>query len=103
MIDEKVVMQCGHCRNRTVFNMEGEYIHKVSPEGGLLPENVYDVTTWRIMQCLTCSQPTLEQISKTIEEKYYHTDEESREWEELLSEPETKILYQGVREPFHLK
>ncbi|HWS85132.1 MAG TPA: DUF4145 domain-containing protein [Ktedonobacteraceae bacterium] len=93
MIDEKVVMQCGHCRNRTVFNMEGEYIHKVSPEGGLLPENVYDVTTWRIMQCLTCSQPTLEQISKTIEEKYYHTDEESREWEELLSEPETKILY----------
>lgn len=92
MIDERVVMQCGHCGNRTVFNIVGEYIHKVGSQEDL-PKDLYNVISWRIMQCLTCSQPTLEQTSKIIEGKYHYTDEESREWEALLSGPEPKILY----------
>src|SRR5260370_25661123 len=50
-----IVMVCGHCGNRTVFEMKGEYFMVGDWEG-------YQINIKNsLLRCKTCSMPTLEQ------------------------------------------
>src|SRR3989442_5289312 len=57
------IIQCGHCGKRAVFYIRGEG----KKYGAILQEDpTYEgmnITTWRILECESCHQPTLEQIS----------------------------------------
>lgn len=64
MADTKVVMLCGHCGNKTIHEVRGEYAHTSNRINIRLKQ--YQVTTiWRLLECSTCSKPTLQQKGDT--------------------------------------
>ena len=88
MSEERIKRQCQHCGNHTVFEVHGTYLDKEE-----LAKDIYHITEWRMIGCMTCSKPMLEQTTKVIQEKRFSTPDEYEEWEETVEEPETSILY----------
>jgi hypothetical protein len=88
MAEELFKRQCQHCGNNTVFEVHGTYLNKE-----FIATDVYYITEWRMIECMTCSLPMLEQTTKVVERKSIHDEEISEEWEEILEKPETSILY----------
>src|SRR5258706_7984175 len=88
MSEERLKRLCQHCGNHTVFEVHGAYSEKE-----WLATDIYDITEWRMLECMTCSKPMLEQTTKVIQEKRFSTPDEYKEWEETVYEPETRILY----------
>lgn len=88
MANQQIKRQCQHCGNFTVFEVRGEYLKKDE-----LTNNIYYITEWSMIECMSCSEPTLEKTTKVIEEKVRAYDEEYHEWEEIIEAPETSIIY----------
>ena len=88
MSEERIKRQCQHCGNHTVFEVHGTYLDKEE-----LAKDIYHITEWRMIGCMTCSKPMLEQTTKVIQERRRGYEEEYEEWEETVVEPETSILY----------
>src|SRR5260370_39889425 len=87
--EKRVKRQCQHCGNNTVFEVHGTHSDKE-----LLATDLYHITEWRMIGCMTCSKPMLEQTTKVIQEKRSGGyEDEFYEWEEILEEPKTSILY----------
>lgn len=64
MANSKIILTCGHCGNMTAFTIAAE---------GFRPTTIVSAgaemitwTTWRVLLCSTCSQPTLERDTQTI-------------------------------------
>ncbi len=57
-MSEKKVMRCGHCGKETLFEVRAE-----GTLGGITSDDFeYDgvtVTTWRVLECTLCHEPTL--------------------------------------------
>lgn len=81
--------QCQHCGNLTIFEVQGRYSEKET----LTDTDIYHVTEWRMMKCMTCTQPMLEQTTQIIQEKRSRNEETYEEWEVIVEEPETNIIY----------
>ena len=89
MAEERFKRLCQNCGNNTIFEVHGTYLDKE-----LLATDIYHITEWRMIECMTCSLPMLEQTTKVIEEKRRGgNDEEPEVWETIIEEPETSILY----------
>jgi hypothetical protein len=89
MAEERFKRLCQNCGNNTIFEVHGTYSDKE-----LLATDIYHITEWRMMECMTCSLPMLEQTTKVIQEKRRGGYEEDyEEWEEILEEPKTSIFY----------
>src|SRR5258707_14429846 len=88
MSEERIKRQCQHCGNHTVFEVHGTYLDKEE-----LAKDIYHITEWRMIGCMTCSKPMLEQTTKVIQERRRGYEEEYEEWEETVVEHETSILY----------
>lgn len=90
MTEERLKRLCQNCGNNTIFEVYGKY-----SESEELATNIYHITVWSMLRCMTCSKPMLEQITKVVQEKRRldRDTDEYEEWEEILSEPETNILY----------
>ncbi len=90
----ELIMRCNHCRNKTIFKIEGQYTTEK-----IEPSNIRDIKTWQLMQCKTCSQPTLKQLHQKVEvqpQRYgrqrrdiFGTDEK----EKIYEDDQTTILY----------
>lgn len=52
----RIITECPHCYNRTTFEVRAEYTQKGISDQVLDQENAS--TTWSILQCLACLQPT---------------------------------------------
>ncbi|WP_126582617.1 hypothetical protein [Tengunoibacter tsumagoiensis] len=53
-----VVQCCGHCGNKTAFTIAAS---GSQPNGMFIQEKEITIwTTWRVLLCSTCAQPTLE-------------------------------------------
>ena len=71
MADEKLIMVCGHCGNKTAFELMGQYSRKVSYYSTYTQKPAeYDVQ-YRFLRCLTCSNPTLTYDEGLDEEALY--------------------------------
>ena len=90
MAEERFKRLCQDCGNTAIFVVHGTYLHKEE-----VATDIYYITERRMMECMTCSLPTLEQTTKLIQEKRKGGYEEVsyQEWEEILEEPKTIILY----------
>jgi len=66
MTDTNMVMLCGHCGNRTTFEVKGEYSRKAYWRND--PRQTYDVP-YHLLRCLTCSYPTLVEFLDEIDEE----------------------------------
>jgi hypothetical protein len=88
MSKERLKRTCQHCGNDTVFEVHGTYSDKEE-----IVKDIYEITEWRMIGCMTCSKPMLEQTTKAIQEKSFGTPDEYEEWEEVVVEPVTSILY----------
>lgn len=88
MAEERFIRLCQNCGNNTIFEVHGTYLKKE-----LLATDIYHITEWRIIECMTCSLPMLEQTTKVIREKKRGSEDEYEEWEEIVEKPETSILY----------
>lgn len=86
---ETIKELCQHCGNLTIFEVQGSYNEREL----LSNTNIYHVTEWRMMKCMTCTQPMLEQITQVIQEVQSGYEETYEEYEKTLEEPEIKILY----------
>ncbi len=64
MAEKELIMRCGHCSNETVFKQIAQH---------LLEEKGYSDlhTSWHLLECVTCSKPTLIQIDpdETFEDR----------------------------------
>ena len=57
MQDVQIMMLCGHCGNKTVVRRQGAYCHEDhSPN-----EYTAEVTEWVLLECQSCSTPTIQQ------------------------------------------
>lgn len=70
MMAEQIIMYCYHCGNQTGFTVRG----LCSLDKSVQEENKYgtdllfeDVSEWRLLQCITCSKPSLEYTHKTAD------------------------------------
>lgn len=59
----KIVMVCGHCGNRTSFEIKAE----CSQRHMLDHRGTHDVIIWRVLICSTCSKPTLEEDTQIVD------------------------------------
>src|SRR5258708_15104504 len=57
MEDVPIILICGHCGNKTVFERCGNY----SYENHLPSGYEVEVTEWVLLKCLSCSMPTIQQ------------------------------------------
>jgi Icc-related predicted phosphoesterase len=63
MAVEILIMVCGHCGNKTALEKKGEYSFKLF-KYERKDDRVVDAsetTRWYLLECLTCSKPTLMQ------------------------------------------
>ncbi len=58
----KIVMACGHCGNRTSFEIVAEHSKRypIGIDGD-------KVISWRILICSTCSKPTIEEDTQKVD------------------------------------
>jgi Domain of unknown function (DUF4145) len=58
----KIVMLCGHCGNRTSFEIVAEHSKRcpIGIDGDT-------VMSWRILLCSTCSKPTIEEDTQNVD------------------------------------
>lgn len=64
-------MVCKHCNNETVFKQEGMYNFRAEDDS-----EYWLQYKWLLLRCLTCSMPTLEQLSIDSEKVTYDPDGE---------------------------
>lgn len=90
MTEERVNRQCQHCGNHTVFEVKGSYLYKE-----YIATRIDHVTEYSLIDCMTCSRPMLEQVTKFVETKVSHDYDTGsiEDWEEVIEEPETTLLY----------
>ncbi|HLZ56856.1 MAG TPA: DUF4145 domain-containing protein [Ktedonosporobacter sp.] len=87
MTETRLKRRCLKCGNNTIFEVHGAYSE---PEE--IATDIYHITEWSLMECMTCSQPMLEQTIKVIQVKRDY-EESPGEWEEIVVEPKTSIPY----------
>ena len=58
MASSKIILTCGHCGNTTVFTVAAEGFRPTTIDAHGAETTTW--TTWRVLLCTTCSQPTLE-------------------------------------------
>ncbi len=60
----KIIMICGHCGNTTAFTVAAEGFRPTTIDANGAETTAW--TTWRVLLCSTCSQPTLERDVQTV-------------------------------------
>lgn len=76
MADKQLVRQCDHCGHKSIFSVRTEYRKIIERRDYGREIGEVDVTlTWRILECIICNRPVLDEI-----------------WTDGF-EGETKILY----------
>ncbi|HYU77272.1 MAG TPA: DUF4145 domain-containing protein [Ktedonobacteraceae bacterium] len=58
MASNKIILTCGHCGNTTAFTVAAEGFRPTTIDANDAETTTW--TTWRVLLCSTCSQPTLE-------------------------------------------
>lgn len=72
---EPIIMYCGHCGNKTGFQIRGKSVldksaeveYEDGPYKGEKEKLITDITEWRLLQCMTCSNVSLEYTHKKID------------------------------------
>ena len=66
MSDTKSSMHCSHCGKLTIFEVRGEG----NKDGAKIDYNYHDgqdITTWRILECQLCKNPTIVEVKTSYE------------------------------------
>jgi len=106
MAGESLILLCRHCKNTTVLKVRGEYseIIDIGDQLGLFEETekvpedaefqgIFEIITHQLMQCSTCTEPTLAQRRQVMRRwYYYHPVTESSFLERIVSD-ETVLIY----------
>ncbi len=64
MANSKIILLCGHCGNMTAFTVAAEGFRPTTIASAGAETTTW--TTWRVLLCSTCSQPTLERDVQTV-------------------------------------
>src|SRR6266568_570643 len=64
MASSKIILTCGHCGNTTAFTVAAEGFRPNTINANDAETTTW--TTWRVLLCSTCSQPTLERDESRI-------------------------------------
>ncbi|HVB20946.1 MAG TPA: DUF4145 domain-containing protein [Ktedonobacteraceae bacterium] len=83
MEEVPIVLVCGHCGNRTIFDRCGAYSHDYHLPSGYEVE----ATEWVLLKCLSCFMPTIQQ--NTLYAGFLY-----KEWPTV-----TEILYPSLKTP----
>lgn len=96
---EQIIMYCGHCGNQTGFTIRGSCTLDKSVEEEMMEghtEQLFeDISEWRLLQCITCSKPSLEYTHKTADylNSYSDVDYEGEEIDVVPRTHEKNIVY----------
>lgn len=64
MASSKIILTCGHCGNTTAFTVAAEGFRPNTIDANDAETTTW--TTWRVLLCSTCSQPTLERDESRV-------------------------------------